>query len=101
MKSESCYDRRSVGQSVCLGVRPPSGAPRLDFYYRRTVAGLLMWGAFSDGRSGLSSTIADGLRQQSRFRVLVPRDSLPYFTVSESRLRQRGGPGTPGTGWPS
>jgi hypothetical protein len=32
-----------------------------DFYYCQTVAGLLMWGALSDERTGLSFTIAAGL----------------------------------------
>jgi hypothetical protein len=43
-KSKSCYDWRSVGQSV------------LDQTFITTVltvAGLLMWGALSDGRMGL------------------------------------------------
>jgi hypothetical protein len=53
---------------------------------------------------GLSFTIAAGPRQRSYSQVRVPRDSWPYFTVSDSRL-----PPTwrtrspylypPGTGW--
>jgi hypothetical protein len=35
------------------------------FYYCQTVAGLLMWGALSDERTGLSFTIAAGPRQRS------------------------------------
>jgi hypothetical protein len=79
-----CYDRRSVGQSV-LGY---STHLRLTtrFYYCQTVAGLLTWGALSDERTGLSFTIAAGLRQRSHFRVRVPWDSRPYFTASDSRL---------------
>jgi hypothetical protein len=42
---------------------------------------------------GLSFTIAAGPRQRSHSRVRVRRDSLPYFTVSDSRLPQLGGPG--------
>jgi hypothetical protein len=42
---------------------------------------------------GLSFTIAAGLRQRSHSRVRVPRVSWPYFTVSDSRLPQPGGPG--------
>jgi hypothetical protein len=40
----------------------------------------------SDERMGLSCTIAAGPRQRSHSRVRVPRDSWPYFTVSDSRL---------------
>jgi hypothetical protein len=59
-----------------------------DFYYCQTLAGLLMWGAFSDVRTGLSFTIAAGPRQRSRSRDRVPWNSRPYsyFTVSGSRL---------------
>jgi hypothetical protein len=45
-----------------------------------------MWGALSDERTGLSFTIAAGPSQRSHSRVRVPWDSLPYFTVSDSRL---------------
>jgi hypothetical protein len=45
---------------------------RPDFYYCQTVAGLLMWGALSDERTGLSFTIAAGPRQRSHLRVRVP-----------------------------
>jgi hypothetical protein len=41
---------------------------------------------------GLSFIIAAGPRQRSRSRVRVPRYSWPYFTVSDSRLLQPGGP---------
>jgi hypothetical protein len=70
--------------------RPCNKAPiwglRPDLYYCQTVAGLLMWGALSDERTGLSSTIAAGPRRRSHSRVGVPWDSRPYFTVSDSRL---------------
>jgi hypothetical protein len=46
-----------------------------------------MWGALSDGRTSLSFTIAAGHRKRSHFRVRVPWDSRPYFTVSDSRLQ--------------
>jgi hypothetical protein len=41
---------------------------------------------------GLSFTIAVGPRQRHHSHVTVPRDSWPHFTVSDSRLPQRGGP---------
>jgi hypothetical protein len=47
---------------------------------------LLMWGALSDERTGLSFTIATDPRQRSHCRVRVPWDSRLYFTVSDSRL---------------
>jgi hypothetical protein len=40
-------------------------------------------------------TIAAGPRQLSHFRVRVPRDSRPYFTLRDSRLPQPRGPGAP------
>jgi hypothetical protein len=45
-----------------------------------------MCGALSDERTGLSFTIAAGLRQSSHSRVRVPWGSRPYFSVSNSRL---------------
>jgi hypothetical protein len=56
------------------------------FYYCQTVAGLLMWGALSDERTGASLTIAADPRQRRHSRVRVPSDSRPDFTVSNSRL---------------
>jgi hypothetical protein len=46
------------------------------------VAGLLMWGALSGERTGLSFTSSTGSRQRSHSRVRVPQNSWPYFTVS-------------------
>jgi hypothetical protein len=45
-----------------------------------------MWFAVSDERTGLTFTIAAGPLQRSHFRVPVPWDSQPYFTVSDSSL---------------
>jgi hypothetical protein len=42
---------------------------------------------------GLSYTIPAGPRQRSHSQVRVPRDSWPYFTVSDSRLPQAAEPG--------
>jgi hypothetical protein len=52
-----------------------------------------MWVALSDERTGLPFTIDAGPRQRSHSWVRVPRDSRPYFTVSDSRLPQPGGSG--------
>jgi hypothetical protein len=106
--------RPTVSRPVCLGVKHPSGAPRADLHYCQTFAGLLMWGALSDERTGLSFTIAAGHRQRSHSRVRVSRDSQTYSTILDSRLPQPGGPGVsiyipqdhgvpvipPGTGFP-
>jgi hypothetical protein len=88
-KSKLCYDRRSVGQSVLVS----STHLGLTSKYCQTVAGSFMWGALSDERTGLPFTIAAGPRQRSHSWVRVPRHAWPYFTFSDSRLPQPGGPG--------
>jgi hypothetical protein len=61
------------GQSASLSwYQAPTWGPRPDIYYCQTDAGLLMWGALSDKKTGLSFTIAAGPRQRSHFRVRVP-----------------------------
>jgi hypothetical protein len=45
-------------------------APRVS----ELVAGLLMWGALSDERTGLTFTIAAGPRRRSHSRVPIPWD---------------------------
>jgi hypothetical protein len=59
---------------------------RQDFYCCQTVAGLLMWGALSDEKTGLSFTTAAGARQRSHSRFRDPWNPRLYFTVSDSRL---------------
>jgi hypothetical protein len=61
--------------SPIWGLRP-------GFYYCQTVAGLLMWGALSDGRAGLSFTIAAGPLQRRHSRVRVPWD---HVLLSQTR----------------
>jgi hypothetical protein len=77
--------RPTVNRPVCLGIKHPSEAYEADFYYCQTVASMLMRGALSDVRTGLSFRIAAGPRQRSHFRVRLPWDSWPYFTVSDSK----------------
>jgi hypothetical protein len=88
------YNRPSVSLSWN---KAPIWGLRPNFYFCQTVAGLLMWGALSDerrglsftiaaGEGGLSFTIAAGPRQRSHSRVPVPWDLRPYFTVSHLRL---------------
>jgi hypothetical protein len=42
---------------------------------------------------GLSFTVAAGPRHRNHSQVRVPRDTLPHFTVTDSRIPQPGGPG--------
>jgi hypothetical protein len=77
--------RPTVSRPICLGIKHPSGAYD-QICNSLTVAGLLIWGALSDERTGLSFTIAAGSCQRSVSRVRVPWDSQPYFTVSDLRL---------------
>jgi hypothetical protein len=52
---------RADGQSVSVSWnKAPIWGLRPDFYYCQRIAGLLMWGALSDERTGLSFTIAVG-----------------------------------------
>jgi hypothetical protein len=66
--------------------KAPFWGLRPDLYYCLKVAGLLILGALSNERTGLLFTIAAGSRQRSHFRVRIPYDSWPYFTVSYLRL---------------
>jgi hypothetical protein len=73
--------RLTVSRPVFLGIKTTSGAYDHIFFYCQTAAGLLMWGALSDERTGLSFTTVAGLRQRSHFRVRLPWDSRPYCHV--------------------
>jgi hypothetical protein len=64
--------------TVSLGLRPDFYC-RTEYGIRRTVAGLLIWGALSDERTGRSFTIASGPSQRSHSWVRVPWDSWPYL----------------------
>jgi hypothetical protein len=71
LESESHFTTDGQPASLSWNKAPFWGL-RPDLYYCLTVAGLLIWGTLSDERTGLSFTIAAGLRQRSHFRVLVP-----------------------------
>jgi hypothetical protein len=61
------------GQPISLSWnKAPIWGLRPDLYYCLTVVGLLIWGALSDERTGLSFAIATGPRQRSHFLVRVP-----------------------------
>jgi hypothetical protein len=68
------------GQSASLSwYKAPLWSPRSDFYYCQTVPDLLMSGALSDERTGVSFTMAAGPCQRSHSRVRVPWVSGPYL----------------------
>jgi hypothetical protein len=67
-ESESESYITTDGQSASLSWnKTPVWGLRPHFYYCQTIAGLLMWGAVSDERTGLSFTVAPGPRQRSLF----------------------------------
>jgi hypothetical protein len=68
LKAESYVTTDAQSASLSWNKAPIWGL-RPDFYYRQKVAGLLMWSALSDERTGLSFTIAAGPRQWSHSRV--------------------------------
>jgi hypothetical protein len=87
--SESESDVTTDGQSASLSwYKAPIRGLRSDFYFRTeygirlTVTFLIPWGALSDERTGLSFVCAAGPCQRSLYRVRVPWDLRPYFTVS-------------------
>jgi hypothetical protein len=66
---------------VCLGIKHPSRGLQPDFNYCQKVEGLLIWGALSDERTGLSFMIAAGPHQRSHSWVRVLWDSQPYLRL--------------------
>jgi hypothetical protein len=87
LESESESYVTTDGQPASLSRnKAPIWGLRPDLDYCLTVAGLLVWGALSDERTGVSFAIATGPRQRRHYRVRVPLDSRPYFTDSDSRL---------------
>jgi hypothetical protein len=81
--------RPKVGRAVCLGVKPHV-ASKTRFLLLSDSCGFVDVGCHFWREGGF--TIAAGPRQLIHYRVRVLRDSLPYFTVSDSRLPQPGGP---------
>jgi hypothetical protein len=86
-----CYDRRLAGQSYLVSSTHVGLTTR---FMLLSDSWVLIWGDLSDERTGLPFTVAAGLRQRSHSWVLVPWNSWPYLTVSDSRPPpQPGGPG--------
>jgi hypothetical protein len=71
------------GQSVSLGVEPPSGAHDQIFI---TLWQLRSCFCGAPSLSRMSFVYAAGPCRRSLFRVRVPWNSRPYFTVSDLRL---------------
>jgi hypothetical protein len=74
---------------VCLGIKPHLGH-KSSFLLLSDSCGFVKVGRHL---AGLSFTVAAGPRQSSHSRVRVARNSLPYFTLSHSRLSEPGLPG--------
>jgi hypothetical protein len=75
------------GQSASLSsFEAPIWGLRPDSCYCQTVAGLLMWGALSDERTGLPFTTAAGPRQRSHSWVQVPYCCLRLETPPTWRV---------------
>jgi hypothetical protein len=80
------------GQSASLSwCQAAIWGPRPDFYRCQTVAGLLMWGALSDDRTGLSFTVVAGPRQCSHSQDEF-RGTDDHILQFEIRDPQPGGP---------
>jgi hypothetical protein len=74
------------GQSASLSWnKAPIWGLRPDLYYCQIVTCLFVWGALWR-EDGSVVYIWCWPRQRSHFRVRVPWDSWPYFSVSDSRL---------------
>jgi hypothetical protein len=75
MSESESYDTTD-GQSTSLSWnKAPIWGLRANFYYYQSVADLLMWGALSDERTGLSFTIVADPRQRSH-------ESIPFISYT-------------------
>jgi hypothetical protein len=70
-----------VSRTVYIRKKHPSGAYDQIFITIRQLQNCWIKGVLSAERTGLPFTIAAVPRQRSHFRVRVPWDSWPYFTL--------------------
>jgi hypothetical protein len=90
-KSKLCYDRRWFGQSLLVLSNHLGLTTR--FSLLSDSCGFVNVEHSLFERTGLLFTIAAGTSQHSHSLARIPRDSWLYFTVSDLRLPQPGGPG--------
>jgi hypothetical protein len=62
-----CYVTTEAQPAIRSRNKAPIWGLRSDLYYCLTVSGLLIWGALSNERKGLSYTIPAGPRQRSHY----------------------------------
>jgi hypothetical protein len=93
VKSKLCYDRRSIGKPVVMW--SPTWGLTPDFFYCQKISSLLIWGALSDDRTGLSFTNTVGTRESHYYILLSQvRDSpnlegqVSEFISSRNRVVQ-------------
>jgi hypothetical protein len=104
--AESLYDRQFTTNQFVLAPRSSSPRPLTNIFFQLNTCGYSLYVTSSLTKGYMSFTITAGPCQRSHSWIQVPRDSWPYFTVSDSRL-----PPTwrarspylypPDTGWPS
>jgi hypothetical protein len=68
--------------------KAPIWGLRPDLNYYLTVAGLLIWGALSDEKTGLPVAIATGPRQRSHFRVNWTRGHILLSQIRDFPFRR-------------
>jgi hypothetical protein len=90
-ESDSLYDWRCTANQFVLATSPLRITTNI-FFSTEHLRSYSLCSILSEERMGLSFTIAASPRQSRHSQVRVSRDSGPYFTVSDSRLPQPGGP---------
>jgi hypothetical protein len=93
-----CYNGSSSKVKVKVTLRPTVSRHPAGTYDQIFITVRQLWVAWCGAlcrtkERVLPFTIAAGPRQRSHPWVRIQRDSWPYFTVSDSRLPQPGGPG--------
>jgi hypothetical protein len=91
-ESELLYYRWSVANQFVLATCPLR-LTTINFFFQLNACSHTAYLTSSLTRMGLLLTVAPGPCHCSRSQVRVAQDSIPRFTVSDSRLPQTGGPG--------